>query len=36
MKQNFFSVALRFSIAPFYAKGTEKTEALQKILKKKL
>ena len=34
LQQVFDSIALRFPLANFYAKGTEKTETLQKLLKK--
>ena len=34
LQQIFDSIALRFPLATFYAKGTEKTETLQKLLKK--
>ena len=34
LQQIFESIALRFPLATFYAKGTEKTETLQKLLKK--
>ena len=34
LQQMFDSIALRLPLATFYAKGTEKTETLQKLLKK--
>ena len=34
LQQIFDSIALRFPLATFYAKGTEKIETLQKLLKK--
>ena len=34
LQQIFDSIALRFPLATFYAKGTEKTETIQKLLKK--
>ena len=34
LQQVFDSIALRFPLATFYAKGTEKTETHQKLLKK--
>ena len=34
LQQIFDSITFRFPLATFYAKGTEKTETLQKLLKK--